>query len=342
MSGGSSPAPFIRGSEPTEEALDIYADLTGRTVLRPGKLPQLPVSIKADLPTDTNAAIARIVGELAKCHLDVVPDDETFVRVLPQGWQDSLMGKQLEQIKLPLPSPHPADHFFYAFVRSDFAACLEIYSNLRRRTILYPQVLPRAAVSFRNRKALTREEAVYALTVVLAINGVAAVDDGDNFVQLVPLETAEHVTPRAPKPKRGAPLLDPSKLPSVPDPSSVQRAPEAGTVLMSDRLTMLYAQLIANPSPPASRPLLEVDRLVGFYAELTGRKALASAHFGHTFVPFEIKTPLTDAEVLYAVETTLALNNLAIIPVEDGSIRAGHISERRKLMKDPSEGSRKP
>ena len=66
VSGGSSPAPFIRGSEPTEEALDIYADLTGRTVLRPGKLPQLPVSIKADLPTDTNAAIARIVGELAK------------------------------------------------------------------------------------------------------------------------------------------------------------------------------------------------------------------------------------------------------------------------------------
>jgi len=321
--------------------LDIYAELTGRTVLRPGKLPQLPVSIKPDLPTDTNAAIARIVGELAKCHLDVVPDGEIFVRVLPQDWQDSLMGKQLEQIKLALPSPHPAD-LFYALVRLDFAACLEIYSNLRGRTILYPLSLPRAAVSFRNRKALTREEAVYALTVVLAMNGVAAVDDGDNFVQLVPLETAEHVTPKAPRPERGAPLLDPSKLPSVPDPSSVQRAPEAGTVLMSDRLTMLYAQLIANPTPRASRPLLEVDRLVGFYAELTGRNALASVHFAHIFVPFEIKTPLTDAEVLYAVETTLALNNLAIIPVDDGSIRAGHISERRKLMKDPSEGSRKP
>src|SRR6185369_16131641 len=81
--GGSSPPPFIRGSENTEEALDIYAELTGRTVLRPGTLPQLPVSIKADLPTDTNAAIALIVGELAKCHLDVVPDRETFVRVLP-------------------------------------------------------------------------------------------------------------------------------------------------------------------------------------------------------------------------------------------------------------------
>jgi len=66
------------------------------------------------------------------------------------------------------------------------------------------------------------------------------------------------------------------------------------------------------------------------------------SHFGHLFVPFEIKTPLTDTEVLYAVETTLALGNLAIIPVDDGSIRAGHISEQRKLIKDPSEGSRKP
>jgi hypothetical protein len=321
--------------------LDIYAELTGRTVLRPGRLPQLPVSIKPDLPADTNAAIARIGGELAKCHLDVVPDGETFVRVLPEGWQNSLMGKQLALIKPPLPSPHPADLFF-ALVRSDFAQWLGIYSKLRGRTILYPLELPRAAVSFRNRKGLTTEEAVYALTVVLALNGVAAVDDGDHFVQLVPLEKAEHITPKAPKPKRGAPLLDPRKLPSVPDPSSVQRAPEAGTVLTSDRLTTLYAQLIANPPPRGSWPLLEVDRLVGFYAELTGRNALASAHFGHLFVPFEIKTPLTDAEVLYAIETTLALNNVAIIPVDDGSIRAGHISERNKLIKDPSEGSRKP
>ena len=332
----------VRVSETTEEALDIYTELTGRTVLRPGKLPQLPVSIKADLPADTNAAVARVVSELAKCHLDVVPDGETFVRVLPEDWQNSLMGKQLAQINPPLPSPHPADPSFYAVVRSDFAACLDIYSNLRGRTILYPLSLPRAAVSFRNRKPLTTEEAVYALTVVLAMNGVAAVDDGDHFVQLVPLEKAEHITPKAPKPKPGAPLLDPSKLPSVADPSTVQRAPEAGTVSISDRLTMLYARLIANPPPPASWPLLEVDRLVGFYAGLTGRNAMASVQFGHTLVPFEIQTPLTDTEVLYAIETTLALNNLAIIPVDDGSIRAGDVSERRKLMKDPSEGSRKP
>src|ERR1051325_47350 len=237
VSSGSSPPPFIRGSQTTEEALALYADLTGRTVLRPGKLPQLPVSIKPDLPADTNAAIARIVGELVKCNLDVVPDGEIFVRVLPAGWQNSLMGKQLAQINSPLPSPHPGDHFF-ALVRVDFTACLEIYSKLRGRTILYPLELlelPRVAVSFRNRKGLTTEEAVYALTVVLAMNGVAAVHDSDQFVELVPLEKAEHITPKAPKPKPGAPLLDPSKAASVPD---------AGTIPTSDRLTALYARLI--------------------------------------------------------------------------------------------------
>ena len=112
MSGSSSPAPFIRGSEPTEEALDIYAELTGRTVLRPGKLPQLPVSIKPDLPTDTNAAIARVVSELAQCHLEVVSDGETFVRVLPQGWQNSLTGKQLAQITPARPVHMPQILFF--------------------------------------------------------------------------------------------------------------------------------------------------------------------------------------------------------------------------------------
>jgi len=62
----------------------------------------------------------------------------------------------------------------------------------------------------------------------------------------------------------------------------------------------------ANPTQEA----LDTD------AELTGR------------------TLMTKAELLYAIETTLALNNLAIVPVDGKSIWAGYISERRKLEKD--------
>lgn len=315
-SSGSLPAPFDQASEPSDEALEIYAALTGRTVLRPGSLRQLPASIKPKLPTDTNAAIALIVSELAKCRLEVVPDGKTFARVLPEGWTKSLMGQQLARIQPPPPSLHSGSNIHGANFRSNFAAGLDIYSALRERTVLYPSALPRPPFLFRTQTPLTREEMVYALTVILALNGVAAVDDGDQFVQLVPLEAAPYVALGAPKRLPGEPLLDPSKLPSFPDPLSF--------------------------SPLISRPRRQADRLIALYAELTGRKALAADLYGDAPVPFNIRTPLTDKEILYAIETTLAFNNLTIIPVDDQSIRVGHITERSKPTQNPSDASRKP
>jgi hypothetical protein len=47
------------------------------------------------------------------------------------------------------------------------------------------------------------------------------------------------------------------------------------------------------------------------------------------YIWFRVETPLTKSELLYAIETTFTLNNLAIIPVDDQRIRLGHISELR-------------
>jgi hypothetical protein len=38
---------------------------------------------------------------------------------------------------------------------------------------------------------------------------------------------------------------------------------------------------------------------------------------------FHISTPLSKSELLYAIESTFALNGFAIIPVDDHSIRLG-------------------
>jgi len=342
-SPGPLPAPSAFNADPTDEALGIYAELTGRTVLRPGSLPPLPASIKSGLPADTNVATAYIADQLAKCQMELVSDGETFVRVLPPGWTNTSMGKWLSAIQPPSPIGGANSNGLTSVIRSDFDAAFGIYADLRGRTILYSSALPRPQFSFRTQRPLPKEEMVYALTVILAMNGIAAIDDGDHFVQFVSLESAPQVKQGAPKPLPSAPLLDPRKLPSLADPLAIPRAPGAGAASITDRLLTLYVKFIGNPPAWASQPSPTVDRLVEFYAALTGCKAQRSSRYGHYSVPFEIKTPLTEAEVLYAIEKTLELNNLTLIPTDQKSIQIGHISARRdKPTQEPSESGRKP
>ena len=60
---------------------------------------------------------------------------------------------------------------------------------------------------------MNRNQAGYAITVLLAVNGVAAVDDGDKFVQLVPVQDWSKMERFSPKPQPGADLLDPKEIP---------------------------------------------------------------------------------------------------------------------------------
>ncbi len=45
--------------------------------------------------------------------------------------------------------------------------------------------------------------------------------------------------------------------------------------------------------------------------------------FGRRKIDFEAQTPLTKAELRYAIETTLRLSQLTIVRVDEKSIRAG-------------------
>ena len=79
------------------------------------------------------------------------------------------------------------------------------------------------------------------------------------------------------------------------------------------------------PSPSNST----VDDLVAFYAKLIDLEALPEERYGKNPILFKATTPLTKAELLYALDTTLALNGLTIAHVGDKSIQAAHLAERR-------------
>ena len=53
-------------------------------------------------------------------------------------------------------------------------------------------------------------------------------------------------------------------------------------------------------------------------------------------------TPLTKAELLYAIETTFRLDNLAVIPVGDDQVRLDHIPGDSKPPSCHPEATLKP
>jgi hypothetical protein len=319
--GALQPAP----SRSLNETLEVYAEFTGRTVLRSSFLAN--VAIAAQLPDDTNAAIRLIEDELRKQGIEVIPDRALFVRVVPAAWRNSEAARFLATLNPPSPEGERFPGRAINWTAADFGQVLAFYREIRSRTLLQPNLAP---IVLKTRQAMSKNEVSYAITVLLAINGVAAVDEGEKFVQLVPVPEWREVQPRAPIPGTNEPLFDPKKIP---------KSPPGPPTATAKRLDQLYLQLFHNQPPWTPRP---VDQLVEIYADLTDQKAAPSKIHGQNPVRFDIRTPLTKEELLYAIETTIKLNGLAIANVEANRISAVSLSEKLRLEKQRVSGSKSP
>jgi hypothetical protein len=303
--------------------LDIYGELVGKTILIAPGVPSISDSVSANLPADKTNAIAIIEGELARNSIAVVQDGPHFVRLLPQKDRDTFLkevpprGNEVQssagQEILPSGTAN--------FVQTDLAQILTIYCDLSRRTVLRPAILPYPSIHLKTTCPLTRQELAYALATLLGLNGIAVVNDGESFIQLVPMALREQVKCQAPKREPNAKLFDPKQIrpvgvwPPLAPTSKVEREFE--------RLRRAFYAFINYKGPPA-RPAFH---LLELYAELQDKTALASKQFDGANIWFQIQTPLSKRELIYAIETTFRLNNLAIIRVDEQKIRLGHIGE---------------
>lgn len=329
--GQPQPSPVPSPSSPLgsarlspDDTLSNYARLTGRTILRPSNLAWRS-EVSPQLPDDTNAAIALIEHEFDRTHIEAVRDGDKFVRILPVGAQ----GTQLANIKLGHSHSAelmPAGTIYLLGV--DLDQVLGLYAELRDRTILRSPALSSAPIMLRTQNALTKDEVIYALETILALNGVAVVDDGVKFVQVVYLPQVSQVQTRARKPELNATLIDPRKVPVFKRAASIHGVrPPPSAPSFTEWLASGYAAshtILFGPPPPAPKPT--VDNLIAYYAKLVDRTFIASKFGGQNPIFFEIRTPLTKAELVYAIEATLALDGLKIVPADNKAIRIEHIA----------------
>lgn len=314
-------APLLAGAD----TLDVYGTLIGKTVLMPSGLPALPDAVISDLPSDKTNAIANIERALAEKGVEVVQDGPHFVRVFRKEARVSLTNAPLRGAELARSKgPEALSPGVITFVQADLNQVLSIYAAMSQRTVLRPITLPAPAVTLKTGGGLTRQEVVYAMTTVFALNGVSVVDDGAKFVQMVPMRQREEVNTRAPKPEPGARLFDPKKLPSMGVSESHWPLTETERIEQElERLRKAFYEFM-HMQDPRKR---SAQRLLALYADLAGKSAAPSKDLGGLPIWFHVDTPLTKGELLYAIETTFILHGLAIIPVDDHKIRLGHSSE---------------
>lgn len=309
--------------------LEAYSELTGKTVLRANPLPKVDDLGPQSLPAQTNLAVAAIESRLREIGIDLVQQSPWFVCAVPAGWSNSPAAAFLRNVEPP--SDHPeTSRMMVNFAAADLEQVLSIYAKLRSRTILKSKALGARALVMRNPRDLTSDELAYGITVLLALNGMAAVDDGDKFVQVVRMENWKGVVTASPKPSQDAPVLDPSELPKF----KLERPPSA-----LDRLNRLYLQIFDRQSPWMPRP---ADKLARYYAELTDQQAVPSANHGQMEVLFEVTTPLTREEILYAIETTFRLDGLAISHVGTKQVTVISLAEHQRRKADEAAKPQRP
>ena len=181
----------------TDNIFKIYGVAANRTVLR-GSLPELPTTIISQIPKDKTNAVFFIEAQLKANQLDVVYDGTKFVMILPAGWQKSPLAKELNHLGMPpkddaIPPKIPADLIPPGTISLQGVRLnqfLKIYSSLRGRTVTQPSPLPNVQIQLQTQTPLTKHECIHAFDVILLLNGIAAIDDGDKFVKMVPIGTA--------------------------------------------------------------------------------------------------------------------------------------------------------
>jgi hypothetical protein len=170
-------------------------------------------------PPDKTNAIAFFESEFSKKNISVIPDGPSFVRLLRVGeWEAGLSNAPIRGAHLRAsPSKEMIPAGAVNFPGTDLTQVLNIYAELKNRTILRTRFLPSPVVRFKTQCPLTKEELVYALETVLALDGISTVDDGQSFVQIVPMQLRSRVNTHAPTPESGTRLFNPKKVPTMGD-----------------------------------------------------------------------------------------------------------------------------
>jgi len=281
------------------QVLEIYQQLSGRTVLRPASLPGAKLDLQAKRLSDTEALQAMEQVFQAK-GISMLPRMNKFVFAVKTA-----QANLLSFIPDP-PATSSGGEVLPAglikFLNADLVQVLEIYQELSGRTVLRPSSLAGRKISLRTQTELTREEAIWVLDAALGLADVAMVPQGDKFVFAL------------------AGIEDP-RLPGF-EPNPVSATARAMETLPPGMIKFQSSDL---------------SQVLPVYASLLGREPLPpDATFSAAKVSVKTQTALTRAEAIFALDALAAVNHFKFDLIGDNQVSVSPaVQPRRESSRAP-------
>jgi len=180
-------------------ALQLYAELSGRTVLRPSVFPNTKFSINAST-TNRVEALRTIEAALAKQKITLVLDGEKFALVAPD-YMAAKLNPQSSKISPPStnnPTARTYPKGSISWHAAPLASVLKIYAEFLDKKLdqsEQPLRMPHLDIVLKNETALSKEELIYAIETVVGWSGVKLVPAGEGFVKAVPISAETSPNP---------------------------------------------------------------------------------------------------------------------------------------------------
>jgi len=170
------------------QVLDIYQDLTGRTILRPQSLPPGKISVRSQTPLTRNQVIWMLdTLLLVQTGVAMKPEGDKFVFAVPKERKGGLpkFNARTTAAKAKAVSSLPPGAM--KFQDADIQQMVQVYAGLAgRKALPLAPDMPHITFSIRSQQPFSPAEAMFALEAVAALNNARLELVGENGVQIVP------------------------------------------------------------------------------------------------------------------------------------------------------------
>ena len=172
------------------QALAVYQELSGRTVLRSGHLPHAKVTVRSQTPLSRREAIHTLDAALALEDIAMVPRGEKFTAAVPASLLPKLgnIPPKRSSLEAGAGKIFPAGSIQFSEAR--LQTVLEKYAELIGRTALPLGTTPDIRVSLRTQTPLTLDEVIYALDTIAGVNLIHFDWVDEKAVKAIPLALA--------------------------------------------------------------------------------------------------------------------------------------------------------
>jgi hypothetical protein len=274
-----------------DQVLMLVQRLSRRTVLRCEGVSDVELSLASSGRVTAWDFLSAAQRALAAQGISLVPEGDKFLELTVGAPAAEKMGVKAwmaaaskTAARQSAASSKTVPSGMIDFCKADVNLVTQLHSEMTGRSVIRTSVLPASTITLRTETDLTEEEASYAVSRSLALNGISAIPHGDKFMFMVPTSETNRL----------AEILQNTAAP----------------------VTRTNAQLVRTGQIDFRQ--MPLGPALEMYEQVTGLKIEPHSFSPHSSITLRNQTDLSADEARYALDLALGLSGFKVVPNPDG------------------------